>query len=426
MLVAPAAPAAALAPLPQLPPSSAARPGSSGGSHGLTPPLHFKVLLLGGRSAGKTAILHRYTAGTYSPDTAPSSGVQLGMKMLHVPPYVMSMELWDVPFLPPPGTPAAAGAVPAAAGGAAIAALHQQSPLDALLLPTYLHGAHGAAIVTDTTDLRSFQHIKRWTAIIQQHAAAAAAASNSADSAHAASQPLPQPAAAAAAAAAPSAGAFPFPIILLANKLDAPRCSLSDTDVSDSAANFHLTAGFRVSAATDTQIDAAFTLLLHAMLAQQGLVPPLPPPLHAATTASGSAAAAANKRAGAAIVIANALPRSSALAGGVDIAGGSAVGGGGNGGGPKLLFSTGSAAVGGSGGGNAGSSISGGGGVSILKVSPASLLASPQTGPRMRTEKALHIVIAHSAADDEHALVAQGRERFADRDVHTWIESGNE
>ena len=173
----------------------------------------YKVLLVGAAHSGKTSILHSLLSFPLPSSYSPTPHLSLSLYLLLDPSFT-SLELWEVPSLP---------------------------HVDALS-SLYLPHTDATVIVTDTTDLRSFVDVRRWTALLGGHC----------------------------------------PVVLLANKADSGERVLSDKSVMEGAARDRVSAAFVVSALTGQGVRDAFHALVPLI---QHFCPDAPAPAVAAAPA---------------------------------------------------------------------------------------------------------------------------------------------
>lgn len=178
----------------------------------------YKVLVVGASASGKTAVCQRFISNQFQIDHHPTAKVAVGMKFLQLQwkgsLECTSLQVWDCP--------SHAGVTE--------------------LLDLYTENVHGAVIVADCTDVRTFREVAVWVLRLQDH--------------------LHEN----------------IPIVLMANKADSPSRIVSQEQVSECAKQFKLDGGFAVSAAYDTNIEAAFSCLLREMIMVAGRAVAAAPP----------------------------------------------------------------------------------------------------------------------------------------------------
>ena len=168
---------------------------------------------MGAAHSGKTSLIHSLFSLPLSTNYSPTAHLSLSLHLLLDPSFT-SLELWEVPSLP---------------------------HVDALS-SLYLPQTDAAVIVTDTTDLRSFVDVRRWTSLLGNVC----------------------------------------PVLLLANKADSPERVLSDKSVMEGAARDRVSAAFVVSALTGEGVRDAFRALVPLI---QHFSPDAPAPAVAAPPA---------------------------------------------------------------------------------------------------------------------------------------------
>ena len=161
-----------------------------------------KVLLTGDRGVGKSAILSRYTNGTFVP-TISTIGIEFAIKTVRVLDRTCKLQIWDT------------------AG---------QERFRAIAIAHY-RGARGIVLVYDVGDIHSFENLKYWLEQIREHADAS-----------------PR-----------------LDIVVAANKCDDSRVAVSPQEGAEFARS-NGCVFFEVSAKTGSNIDAMFTCLAELML----------------------------------------------------------------------------------------------------------------------------------------------------------------
>jgi hypothetical protein len=151
--------------------------------------------------------------------------VELGLKLFQTAHlgHTYQVEIWDIP-----------------------ASTNQEE----FLRDAYLSQMDGAMIVTDSTDLKSFQHIRKWADLFQdEHLSRLsdnlAAMGTEDETAHA----LP-------GLDGKSVPVSTFPVILFANKVDSDKCTLTRQDILESASHFKLSYGALGSALVNKPLTA--------------------------------------------------------------------------------------------------------------------------------------------------------------------------
>jgi len=124
--------------------SSRSSDGSSG-SASLSFMHQFKVLMIGDSGVGKSSLFHRYANDQFTPNFLPTIGIDYKIKNVtmddkHGVKRTIRLSLWDT------------------AGQERFRTITKQ----------YFRGAHGMALVYDSTDRASFENVDNWLSQVEQ------------------------------------------------------------------------------------------------------------------------------------------------------------------------------------------------------------------------------------------------------------------
>eukprot|EP00002_Diphylleia_rotans_P020038 TRINITY_DN3883_c0_g3_i2.p1 TRINITY_DN3883_c0_g3~~TRINITY_DN3883_c0_g3_i2.p1 ORF type:complete len:218 (+),score=48.90 TRINITY_DN3883_c0_g3_i2:60-713(+) len=171
----------------------------------------FKVVVIGEAGVGKTSIIQRYTKNNFKHNYLATVGVDFHVKNIKLDGKSVDLGIWDI------------------AGQERFGALTVQ----------YYRKTHGAFVVFDITDERTFNKVPKWVKDIREKVTL-------------------------------ESGKH-VPLILLANKSDLTPRPVSDERIDEIVKEFGFLAWFQVSARENTKIPEAMTLLARQMLVDANL-----------------------------------------------------------------------------------------------------------------------------------------------------------
>ena len=99
-----------------------------------------KILILGDGGVGKTTLLHRFVKGEFIDTSTMTIGVQVHTKELEIDSQDCQLMLWDV----------------------------TGQERFRFMIEEYFKGAHGALILFDITNMKSFVNIEKWMTLLKK------------------------------------------------------------------------------------------------------------------------------------------------------------------------------------------------------------------------------------------------------------------
>lgn len=164
----------------------------------MSKPSIVRLLTLGDSGAGKSSLLLRYTQNEFTHEYMPTIGIDFRLKTIEVKGKTIKVQVWDT------------------AGQERFRTITHN----------YYRGAHGIALVYDTTHRGSFDNIRKWIQDVHTYA------ENSVN------------------------------LVLIGNKIDLEQKKVVETDEGQALADEYDIKFFETSAKAGTNVDEAFTTLV--------------------------------------------------------------------------------------------------------------------------------------------------------------------
>jgi len=174
-----------------------------------------RLLTLGDSGAGKSSLLLRYTQNEFTHEYMPTIGIDFRLKTIEARGRTIKVQVWDT------------------AGQERFRTITHN----------YYRGAHGIALVYDVTNESSFQNIRKWIQDVHTYAEQS------------------------------------VNLVLIGNKCDLVAKKVVESSRGQALADEYDIRFFETSAKTDSNVEAAFTCLVEAVVDRMfsGSSAPAPP-----------------------------------------------------------------------------------------------------------------------------------------------------